>query len=134
MKYYTLDNIMELDPCHNRDELETYMAGRKRISLSGILNSKASDSDKVWLVVRLLPADKAVEFAKWCADSVSHLSNNWAARAAAYAADARYYAVAFDAAVAEAVDAAARGADTAYSKARKEQVNQLKLIVKENKL
>ena len=133
MKYYTLDSIMYLGPCYRRDKLEVYMKGRKRISLSGILNSKASDSDKVWLVVRLLPADKAVEFAKWCADSVSHLSNNWAARAAANAADARY-AVAFDAAVAEAVDAAARGADTAYSKARKNQITQLKLIVKENKL
>lgn len=106
MKYYTLDDVMELKPCHSREKLEEYMKGRKRISLSGILSSKASDDDKIWLVTRLLPVDAA-------ADAI------WAARDAAdAAADDDTYAV----------------RDVAYNKARKNQINQLKLIVKENKL
>ena len=105
MKYYTLDDVMELKPCHSREKLEEYMKGRKRISLSGILLSEAVNDDKIWLVTRLLPVDTAA---------------NAATKAAAdAAADAIW---------------AARDADRAYDKTRKDQINQLKLIVKENKL
>lgn len=139
MKYYTLNDIMELKPCHSRGKLEEYMKGRKRISLSGILNSKASDADKIWLVVRLLPTDKTTKFAKWCADSVSHIDNAWAACADTYAADAAVDAARAAAYATKAADAAvdadaAYAAHDAHDAARKEQVNQLKLIVEENKL
>ena len=89
MKYYTLDDIMKHKPCYNRGEIEIYMAGRKRISISGVLKSEAYSDDKIWLVVRLLPIDVAIEFANWCADSVGHLNINAAEIAAA---DARAYA------------------------------------------
>jgi hypothetical protein len=154
MKYYTLQDVMALHPCHKEDKLLTYMEGRKRISLSGILNSKASDVDKIWLTVRLMPVDKAVEFAKWCADSVKHLGNIYAAdHAAAYAADAAaadaaayaYAAAAARSAAAAAADvytaaaaadvytaAAARAARAAArAAARKVQVNKLKELVKD---
>jgi hypothetical protein len=145
MKYFTLQDVMDLKPCHNKDKLLTYMAGRKKISLAGILNSKALNIDKIWLTVRLMPVDKAVEFAQWCADSVKHLDNIYAADvvcvadvaadyvarvayAAAAAYDAAYDAAAYDAAYeadAYAAAAAAAYAAAAYA-ARKAQVNKLK--------
>ena len=60
MKYYTLQDVLDLNPCHAEDILLKYMKGRKRISLSGILNSPASDPDKIWLVARLIPLEQAV--------------------------------------------------------------------------
>ena len=143
------------------------MEGRKRISLSGILKSKASDNDKIWLVVRLLPADKAIKFAKWCANGASHIDNTKTLRAAAKAAKATGAAIsaahftdaavsagyvtdaAFSAAHATATrvtatevgdDAIYYGAiygtvyNDVYDKARRNQITQLKLIVKENNL
>jgi hypothetical protein len=108
MRYFTLDEVMALKPCYSEEKLLTYMEGRKRISLIDILNSKADDLDKIWLVVRLMPIDKTIEFAQWCADDVKHLDNpysRWASSKASYAADAAVAAVAY--AAADAARAAA---------------------------
>ena len=137
MRYYTLDDIMALNPCHNREKLEVYMDGRKRISLSGIFNSKARDADKIWLVVRLIPTSRAVEFAQWCADSVKHLDSYYSTRAARYAdaaADAADDAAAEAARVAAAAVARAAYTDTAraadaYTSERLKQVNKLRELI-----
>ena len=146
MKYYTVDDILKLKPCYNRNNLEVYMEGRKRISLSGILKSKVSDANKVWLVVRVLPTDKTVKFAEWCFNSVMCKNNAYTAYISYKTAKSAHADEAADTAI-WAVEAAyeaafifyktAKSDEVAwkdYDKARREQVNQLKLIVKENKL
>ena len=157
MKYFTLQDIIELNPYHDKATLRTYMNGRKRISLSGILTSKASDADKVWLTVRFMPIDKAVEFARWCADSVKHLKAGLkfvaeAREAANWSADADSAVeatVCADLAARSAADAEYSAADdyeygdyskayyaneattaAAWAAARKAQVNKLKELVK----
>ena len=117
MRYYTLDDIMTLRPCHSRDKLEIYMDGRKKISLAGILNSKASDVDKIWLVVRLMDRTKAVEFAQWCADAAERATAYAYAAAAARYADAEATADAADAAAAAYTAAAAHAAAAARADA-----------------
>ena len=114
------------------------MDGRKKISLAGILNSKAKAKDKVWLVTKLMDSFKAAEFAEWCADSVADLNNTysrWAAAAAARAAAAD--AAADVAAAAAGYAARATGcaeadvADVAdaWATERKKQVNKLRELI-----
>lgn len=144
MKYYTLDDIEKLDPCLSRRNLTNYMEGRKRISLSGILKSKATDANKVWLVVRLLSTAEAIKFAEWCFNSIICRDNAYTAyisymtaksvgdgfSTAIWAVDAAYEAAYISYTNAKSDEVAWEN----YDKARRNQVNQLKLIVKENKL
>ena len=146
MKYYTLQDVLALDPCHSERKLTTYMAGRKRISLAGILSSKASDTDKIWLTVKLMPTKQAVEFARWCADSIEGPSNGayisaWEAARAAHDAAYAAWTAAANAAWTAAANAANAACDDAWETARdaweaahvvarKAQVSQLKLIVR----
>lgn len=150
MKYYTIEDILKLKPCYHRKKLEEYMKGRKRISLSGILKSKVSDANKVWLVVRLLPTAKAIEFAEWCFNSVICSGNAYTAyisytaaksaeaaeSTAIWAVDAAYEAafISYKTARDDEVTGRAWNAWENYDKARRNQVNQLKLIVKEHNL
>ena len=146
-KFYTLDDIMEFNPCYSRAKLKKYMAGSQRISLAGILSSKASDTDKVWLVVRVLPVDKRVEFANWCAKrakkhatSARYADDHTArtrytttitARAARRAARCAASAVsAANTASTHAANAAAYAASsTAYHTERKDQIDRLKEMI-----
>jgi len=133
-KFYTLDDIMELKPCHSRAKLETYMAGRKRIPIADVLSSKASDEDKVWLAVRLLETDKVVEFANWCAKRAKKYANCSvyaadAAREAMYTATARSTCAVHATYAADAATHAAARAAVAGEDERKAQVNKLKEMI-----
>ena len=131
MKYFTLDDIMKLDPCYDRETIETYMDGRKKISLVDVLDSKASDDDKIWSILRLLDTPKAVEFAQWCADREK--DRTWAAYVAYAAARAAACAAARAAAAAAvaATDAAYYAADhTDHTAERQAQIDKLRELIK----
>ncbi len=64
---YTLQDVLDLKPCHSEEKLKEYLEGRTEFDLDFVLDSSASHLDKIWLVVRLISVMKAVEFAQWCA-------------------------------------------------------------------
>jgi hypothetical protein len=161
VKLFTVQDIMNLNPCeaYSKKSITKLFDGRKRVSLTSMLRFGIPCTDRIWVVARLMPVDKAVEFAKWCADSVKHLDYadatyaaevaTYAAAAAAYAADHAADADAADAyaddayvaavAAARAADVAADAAAVAAARAddaradtRKTQVNKLKELIKES--
>jgi hypothetical protein len=91
---------------------------KEKFPLVSCLESN-SISDVLWLIgKRKVEVQVAVRFARMCADSVAHLHNKYAIKAAADAADAATYA-AYVADAAYATYAATYAADAAYEQEEK---------------
>ena len=88
MKRITVDYVMSLNPCYDREWVEGKFGGRKWMSPTSVLKLDISTENKLWLLLRedFLTSEQLVSFAQECAEHVKHFDNEWAARYARWAA------------------------------------------------
>ena len=132
----TVDQIMEMGPCEDwglkRIEQIIPFGG---LELTREAMNLVEPEDAVWVVLRILPTSKMVEFAKWCAAHAAAAAAAYDAAYAAYAADRDADADAAARAHAAAAAAAATSAyadnNTALIEERKKQLDKLWEMLKE---
>ena len=120
---YTIEDIIELDPCeeYTREKLEELWEGKESLALREILELTIPIDDRNWVMPRLVPTEIVIKWAHLCAHkakkhATAARSAGYAGYAAARSADAARYAAAGYAAARSAGYAgyaAARSADAA---------------------
>ena len=95
----TLDNIRDLGPCYDPEDV---VAADWTGTVIDILKLEhVKPADRIWVAIRLIELDKAVEFAQWCAGFAAVVAANGHVHAAVA------YATAAAMSAADAADAAA---------------------------
>jgi hypothetical protein len=73
MKKFTVQDIMDLNPCYSREEIS---ALGSEMTLVEICNLNIAARDIIWVVCRLIHVDAARQFAVDCAEQVAHFSDD----------------------------------------------------------
>jgi hypothetical protein len=73
MKKFTVQDIMDLNPCYSREKIS---ALGSEMTLVEICNLNIAAQDIIWVVCRLIHVDAARQFAVDCAEQVAHFSDD----------------------------------------------------------
>ena len=98
---YTIENILELDPCeeYTREKLEELWEGKESLALREILELTIPIDDRNWVMPRLVPTEIVIKWAHLCAhEAKKHATTANAARSATNAAEYAGYAARYAAA------------------------------------
>ena len=137
MTTFTIEDILELDPCeeYTREKLEELWEGKESLTLREILELTIPIDDRNWVMPRLVPTEIVIKWAHLCAhEAKKHATTANAARSATNAAeyaDAARYAAAGSAAWYAAWYAAnaARYAGSVWDKTRDKELYRLLTIL-----
>lgn len=65
MKEYTVDDILDLDPCYTEDEIRECFGARETMTMAELIKANIPDDDKIWVVSQFCDYQTRLEAAQF---------------------------------------------------------------------